>query len=346
VLVQVALLMVVFLILLAFAIDVGHFYQVRRQMQNAADAGALAGARELCFGWPALAEYTAWDYANRNGGVNITVDITDYVVTVVSRIDTDTYFAGVIGIDTVDIGAEAQAACGSARSACGLWPVALSIERWTEVKSWPCGEHGMAFYVWSGDNPNQQPDCFHPDDNPTGIHDCDVRPKDGINEMVTMLQRAWLDFSDLEDLDYADSCNQPGCGAMELACWIRNDAGAPVDLGEHGVCIAGDTGVKAGVKDDVQSRQGDTVAIPIFDQIGCGGVTCPGTSIRAIQFGCIEVGGWIQNLTLPRKDGENPPWKGPVIEAFVSCETCETYCGSTIGGPPIPGGVKAVSLIR
>jgi hypothetical protein len=169
---------------------------------------------------------------------------------------------------------------------------------------------------------------------------------DGFNDIVPMLERAWLDFSDLEGLEYPDSCNQPGCGAMELACWIRNDGGAPVNLVPDGACIAGDTGVKAGVKDDVQFRQGDTVAIPIFDDTDCGGPTCPGTSVHAFKFGCIVVGGWIQNLTLPREDGEMTPWKGPAIKAWRACGTCESFCGSTIGGPPTPGGVKAVSLLR
>ncbi|MFC1610194.1 TadG family pilus assembly protein [Myxococcota bacterium] len=47
VLVVVALLMVVFVAFAALAIDIGHLYVVRNELQNAADAGALAGARVL-----------------------------------------------------------------------------------------------------------------------------------------------------------------------------------------------------------------------------------------------------------------------------------------------------------
>jgi hypothetical protein len=43
----VALLMVIFMGLAALAIDLGHLYLVRNELQNAADAGALAGARFL-----------------------------------------------------------------------------------------------------------------------------------------------------------------------------------------------------------------------------------------------------------------------------------------------------------
>ena len=35
---------------LALAVDMGNAYVERRRMQNAADAAALAGAREMCLG--------------------------------------------------------------------------------------------------------------------------------------------------------------------------------------------------------------------------------------------------------------------------------------------------------
>ena len=41
------ILMVIFFALLAFVIDLGHLLLVREQLQNAADAAALAGARAL-----------------------------------------------------------------------------------------------------------------------------------------------------------------------------------------------------------------------------------------------------------------------------------------------------------
>jgi len=50
VLIQVALMIGVLLLMAALAVDVGNMYAERRRMQNAADAGALAGARDLCLG--------------------------------------------------------------------------------------------------------------------------------------------------------------------------------------------------------------------------------------------------------------------------------------------------------
>ncbi|MCL4500735.1 MAG: pilus assembly protein TadG-related protein [Deltaproteobacteria bacterium] len=40
-------LLVVFMALLAFTVDLGHLYVVKGELQNAADAGALAGARAI-----------------------------------------------------------------------------------------------------------------------------------------------------------------------------------------------------------------------------------------------------------------------------------------------------------
>ncbi len=55
-LVYVALSLVTLLLFVALAIEAGHLYAERRRMQNAADAGALAGVRESCLGrlrrWP------------------------------------------------------------------------------------------------------------------------------------------------------------------------------------------------------------------------------------------------------------------------------------------------------
>jgi hypothetical protein len=43
----VGLLMVIFIMLAALAVDIGHLYLVRNELQNASDAGSLAGARVL-----------------------------------------------------------------------------------------------------------------------------------------------------------------------------------------------------------------------------------------------------------------------------------------------------------
>ncbi len=346
-LIIVAVALTVLLMFVALAIDVGNMYQVRRQMQNAADAGALAGARELCFGDPSQAEARAIEYAQRNGAEDVQVSFINdgWTVDVVARIPADMYVADIMGISTVDVGAEAAAACGSAVSACGLWPVAFSRSTWQYLldNGYGCGER---FFVWTGDNLNDSPRCWEEDT----IYDCDVND-DGKIEFVDIVSRGWLDFSDVTDVTlYPDACAQSGCGESELACWIEDDSPAKITVPS---CIPGLKGVKAGVKDEVNSRINDFVTIPIFTGTGCSGTSsCPGGDTYYVEsFGCIRVEGWIHNFTLPQKPDENgvvhqPPWKGHVIAASINCDSCTTDCGETQGAPPEMGGVRAVSLIK
>ena len=345
-LIQVALFMVVLLAFLALAIDVGHIYAERRRMQNAADAGALAGAWEICFGDPSQAEATARDYTiARNGAQAADVDVQTWTVTVVASETTDTFFAGIIGIPTADVGAVAEAACGAARSAGGLWPIALEWGRWNKL--WEAGCN-TPFFLWNGDNPHQQPDC--------SLCQCDVND-DGINDIVGIEGRTWVDFTNDENLadQYDDNCAASGgCGTSELVCWIVNDSKVVIHIDD---CIAGDNGVRAGTKDDIDSRIGDQVSIPLFDSTGCpSDGYCPGGQTYSIAtFGCVTVGdkgvGWIQQFELPFKfpDPEDPTktcWKGKVIQVSISCGGCDSFSGSALPGEPPPWAVKAVSLIR
>ena len=177
VLVQVALLMVVLLAFLALAIDVGHVYAERRRMQNAADAGALAGAQEICFGDYGEAEGKAREYTiTRNGAQTADIDIQGGTVTVVAGETVPTFFAGVIGFPTVDVSAIAAAACGKARSALGLWPIAFNEGLWYKKA---CGQK---FLLWD-DSDRADCDTWNCDVDGDEVPDL---PLDG---------RAWADFS-------------------------------------------------------------------------------------------------------------------------------------------------------
>lgn len=84
VLVMVAILMIVFIGIAALALDIGHLYVVRNELQNAADAGALAGARELYLDSNASsvntgANQVAYDTAVLNNSEKIAVEVFDYL---------------------------------------------------------------------------------------------------------------------------------------------------------------------------------------------------------------------------------------------------------------------------
>jgi hypothetical protein len=112
--------MVVILGMAAMAIDVGMFLQERRDLQNAADAAALAGAQDLPAS-PADAVAAATSWAQQNGigsgeleGVTVsTTYADDDTVTVQVKRDVPWLFARVLGRGSDTIRADASARVGS-----------------------------------------------------------------------------------------------------------------------------------------------------------------------------------------------------------------------------------------
>ncbi len=130
-LVFVALMLVVLVGFLALAVDVGNAYAERRFMQNAADAGALAGARALALDrGQAAARAEAERFALANGAVTCTVAITGRTVTVFASERVDTFFASAIGVHEIDVGAVAAAGYSFPCAGTGVLPIALHESLW------------------------------------------------------------------------------------------------------------------------------------------------------------------------------------------------------------------------
>jgi hypothetical protein len=114
-LVMVALLFIAFAAILALVLDGGNAYAARRQAQNAADAGALAGASWMCkYNSPSGGVTTAVEYAKKNGAVDPVVVLpnsTTGSVVVTATVQADTFFAGLIGFNQVSPRAVAEAQC-------------------------------------------------------------------------------------------------------------------------------------------------------------------------------------------------------------------------------------------
>lgn len=114
-------------VLLGFAalvIDVGFLYVNRAELVNMADAAALAGLQDLP-GDTARAEASSREYAAQNGcsgdRVNITVP-SDKVVTVAVKRTVALNFAKVLGLDSVELHAEAAAVLRPASGVIGVVP--------------------------------------------------------------------------------------------------------------------------------------------------------------------------------------------------------------------------------
>jgi hypothetical protein len=379
VLVQVAMLMVVLLLFLAIAIDVGNILTERRRMQNAADAGALAGAWEICFGDPAMAEVTAQEYAiDRNGAQVADVSIAGGEVTVYAREAAEMYLIRIFGVDTADINALAVATCGGAISLCNLWPISFHEQRWNELKCSP-DEGDGTFYVFNDARFEEDDDCYwteeteegpvchpvcdFPDDSdaPSGYCMCDLIPPDNRVFRVGPGDRGWLLFPrprppyDSFDLGCADNCGD------QVRCWIDGGSySGEIELpgSDAGFCLPGQPGVDESVRIEIERDHiHDTPNVLIWDDTCDPGDpskvgTCPGNLYHIVETGCIEILAVdeVDLLVKPefRKDPEKEEKCLPnvkVVQARKLCD-CDSECGSTDGFPGQLGEVKSVSLIK
>ncbi len=357
VLVWLALLVVVLMCFVGLAVDGGTGLAVRRRMQNAADAGALAGAHELCFGSRANAVAQATTYALRNGAeAPVSVEIRNrygqvdqangHIVWVQAGQETNATLLRLLGLRGYIVHASASAACGIADTACGLWPLTFSDQVWHEH----CGE---VLYVWNAQNEQQEIDC--------AVDDCDLNG-DGIDDIVTGSGRGWVDFSDAADPLYPDACTQTGCGASEMSCQVQSLSKNRIILP---ACLPGVGGVRESVVAEAIAMSGRTVKIPVFDGLGCdAGRSCPnGASYHVTRFGCAVVEPPLRaNETTCTESNGVPPCYDPrkkelvisqtkkavVIRVETACSNCETDCGRTTGAPPPSdgGAVVSVSLLE
>ncbi len=128
-LVIVALLMVILLGSVALTVDVGMLSVSKSELQNAADAAALAGLQELPDD-PDMADSVAQDYAELNGKSGDSTSITvgennDSITVEVNRTQSMT-FARILGVKNYTITADATARVGVAASVPWIVPFVIA----------------------------------------------------------------------------------------------------------------------------------------------------------------------------------------------------------------------------
>jgi hypothetical protein len=374
--IQAAMLMMVLIACLVIAIDMGNILNERRRMQNAADAGALAGAWELCFGDPSMASARALEYAvDRNDAQVADVSVYSYTVTVRASEAVDTYLAGLIGVPTSDVGATAEAVCGAANLLCGIWPLSFHIERWERLACWDEGmdESVGVFYVFNDGKFEEDDMCYdeldgvcHPPcdilDPETdevliqGVCQCNLIPPDNDAFIVGPGHRGWLLFPrPREPYDHlAPNCTD-NCGD-QVRCWIDYGTyGGAVPIPNFGdaYCIPGQPGVDESVRLEIErDHVGDRPNILLWDRMCYEGEevhgSCAGDPYHIVGMGCVTILDVLE-FDLMRKEAFRPPDKClgnvKVIKARKRCE-CTSACGSSTGIPPKPGEVRAVSLTK
>lgn len=116
---------------MALALDVGMILHDRRQLQNAADAAALAGAVELPAS-PTLADDRAREWAANNDidldegdQLTVSVDTVENTVSVQVERDVPFLFGRVLGLTTIDVSAKATAKIGAPSATANILPLGV-----------------------------------------------------------------------------------------------------------------------------------------------------------------------------------------------------------------------------
>jgi len=360
-LVQFALIIVILLSFVSLAVDAGNVFSMRRKLQNAADAAALAAARELCLGHtPTQASTTANTYLVKNGASGIgaisgnsgdtsTIAFTnDNTKVVVGAKGTAGLVLGnLVNVDEIKVTANANAACGKANSACDLWPIIFSADLWKQI---PCGK---TIAVWDTFNQDQV-ECFiggKYEPNLCKCYNCDpqnLMVDDFI--IVNDIRRGWVDYPVSEDPRYPDVCKESGSGANELRCNIAEGYQGKITLPKW---IDALNGVKASAFKEVEDRVGDTVRIPLYNNLKYGvQSSCYDKKVdefNVSDFACVQVDGVEKNkwlYPLPGMPKSYQKIKMTAVMVTKSCGICTTACGSTDGTPAEPWELRASNLVN
>jgi len=349
-LVVVTLSLIALIGFLALAIDVGVLYSWRRNLQNAADAGALAGAGEICRGNPGSAISVAEAYAIENRADSATAIREGEnlnIVRVTATADVSLFFARVLGIAESGVTAEAAAVCGGVSRAGHIWPVALH-DSLLEGKT--CGDR--IIIIDSNKQCGVDMDCDIDDDG----HD-DISSGGDKNSLGG--SRGWLLFNVSNSMmpEYCDTFPE-NCG-NQPEYFLEN---ALCVLPELPICIQGEPGLVNkffSTADDVAKDNDPFYAyIPIFHKASDKGAVCPdGYDVFGdlscskqwryliYDFKCVRVTGL---LTDSQKAAIGLDKNVRALEAIIECDinNCFSSLGSSGGGTFEPTGLSAVSLIE
>lgn len=324
VLVMVAVMMVALLGMASLTIDVGMMYRARNDLQVAADSAALAAAWELfdddvLTGSPSMydnivvAQAKAVEYANMHTVLSESIGITTTDVTIgylsnpldlseaLSFDDPDEFntvhviarrdaerdgpiglnFSVIFGHGSKDVSASAMASFRSGVTGfeappggtVDLAPFALHINAW----------NGMLDGSWStGDNFDYDSSADAVLSGGDGIFEINMFPGSG---------GAQLPPGNFGTVDIGAPGNSTADLARQVVEGVNEDDlsyfGGSLELGEDGtVMLSGDTGISAGIKDELASIIGQTRTIPLFDQVSGTGNT---TMFRIVGFGGIRI---------------------------------------------------------
>jgi hypothetical protein len=249
VLVLVALSMLGLIATLGLVLDGGNIYLQRRRMQNAADAGSLAGARILALGGTtADAEMVARNYAEERNAAessDISFDEEAEVITVLAHTNAEMTFAQVLGLEQVPVTARASASYDGVCTAGKMTLAPIAIKNLPFEDFDPERPDETTYYIW--DDPVEEgPDPLS-------------------SNNIAGNNRSWLTM-------YCHGYGLPedipecaNCGASTLTDWMLNGYNQEFPIGEK-QWVRGDNGVKNRPVAITEARIGDILIIPLYDE--------------------------------------------------------------------------------
>jgi hypothetical protein len=291
----------------AFAVDIGYITLTKAELQKTADAAAMAATIELYDGWGTGATITdteaetnaraaavAVALANRSGGNsssfidpdrdvrlgnaqydtvaaqwNITWDTPPYnVVEVIARRDQagstnadrplDLFFAPLIGTDNASVSARAVTAIKPGVGVrkipgvnVGVLPIALDVNSWDAMIA--ASSYSDSYrYIESSKTVTSGPD---------GVREINIYPTGSPN--LPPGNRGTVDFGSANN-STADISRQIRYGLND---YDLSFLGGELRFDMLPMTINGDTGISAGIKDDLESIKGQPRLMPLFDTV-------------------------------------------------------------------------------
>lgn len=273
----IAVCLTIFFGFAALAVDVGAMYAERRQLQNGADAGALAIAEDcardvvdcVASNLP-LFESTAQTYADANANddaslaENVDLDLANNRVTVTTLTqDAATasntfslFFARVLGFDETEIRAQATAFWDIPPKKIRIFPLAFCLGKFNDVTTDGNNYGPPSYRIYYKHAPAIE------------VVDCDLAAEDGTNDTYAG-GFGWLDVAKNDFYDVDANCRviasagewypgRPGAGLPNNAPWT-----ACVDYIDDTI----DAVAASGEADPCGEPDGDVepLLVPIFD---------------------------------------------------------------------------------
>ncbi|MEX2210238.1 MAG: pilus assembly protein TadG-related protein [Gaiellaceae bacterium] len=235
---QAAALTLVFLTVLlgatAMVLDVGSWYQARRQLQATADAAVLAAAQELPD--TATARIVAADYARRNAAQDVATSVTissgagpNDTISVRASRSAPGFFARVFGIDSVSMSVSASARAARVSRALGMSPLALNeLHPLLHCVPQPCTGQPTSITFHHPGSGRRNPFAF-----------------------------AYVNI---------DPANVPTLTAQILAQWIRTGVNSFVPVGTY-QGSSGLTYLTPEIRAALEERMNETILLPVFRSI-------------------------------------------------------------------------------